>query len=74
VQLVSCFTVVHARKHVLIAIVMFVPHRVDVRHARLGIWSLMETVCWTVMITIAKFVLPIQPALLAIQDMHSIVN
>jgi hypothetical protein len=74
VQLVSCYIVVHARKLVLIAIVMFVPHRIDVRHARLAIWSLMETACWTVMITTAKFALPIQPALLAIQDMLSIVN
>ena len=73
-QLVSCYTVVHARKHVLIAIAMFVPHRVDVRHARLAIWSLMETACWTVMITIARFALPIQPALLVIQDTLSIVN
>lgn len=68
-QLVSCYIVVHARKHVLIAIVMFVPHRVDARHARLDIWLLMETVCWTVTTTIAKFALPIQPVLLAIQDM-----
>jgi hypothetical protein len=74
VLLVSCYTVVHARKHVLIAIVMFVPHRVDVRHARLGIWSLMETACWTVMITIARFALPIQAALLAIQVILSTAN
>jgi hypothetical protein len=55
-------------------IVMFAPHRVDVRHARLAIWLLMEIVCWIVMTTIAKFALPTQAALLAIQVILSIAN